>query len=418
MLVADLENSQEEEDVKTNLQVEEKSGSATMTLSQEKGKKDCENESTVAEDVSQKKDVLSEHKSDGAKIRVNGVEENTDDSVKNGVDESEGSEITTVNEKCKPKEETKEGILMKKEEQGENVLMKDVAENGDVTNEIAVSIRENPQPTSNLKEFNETFVLPLNNAIQDSGSMVCETEKAPNGKTQQNSSEVPVDKSEDVIGLEPPRPDANQNIALVLSEQHLSIKAPDPATTLEKELVIKSEEHQKQQQQQQHKVVDNTAQGSSSSSTSSDLVVQSSEQQSDAKTPEASRREQCKESQSSHDSVSIVVNSNHDGENDVDDLATTIDGMIEEDVADQMTNSAESTTQLTATVPTTDEDVMKTSAESQNSEETDNDLVENFNRNEQHNMAVQQTVESNEAAEEEDKMVQSFHLENDGNANL
>ena len=78
----------------------------------------------------------------------------------------------------------------------------------------------------------------------------------------------------------------------------------------------------------------------------------------------------------------------------------------------------------TSVLSETDEDVMKNSAESNNSEKVDslerlqtveiNNQADNFNRNEQHNMAVQQTVESNQDGNE---MVESFHLEN-GNMNL
>ena len=72
----------------------------------------------------------------------------------------------------------------------------------------------------------------------------------------------------------------------------------------------------------------------------------------------------------------------------------------------------------------TDEDVMKNSAESSGREKLDSleqlqtvemdNQADNFNRNEQHNMAVQQTVESNQDGNE---MVESFHMEN-GNMNL
>ena len=75
-------------------------------------------------------------------------------------------------------------------------------------------------------------------------------------------------------------------------------------------------------------------------------------------------------------------------------------------------------------VSETDEDLMKNSAESNDSEKMDSldrmqalemdNQADNFDRNEQHNMAVQQTVESNQDGNE---MVESFHMEN-GNMNL
>lgn len=83
---------------------------------------------------------------------------------------------------------------------------------------------------------------------------------------------------------------------------------------------------------------------------------------------------------------------------------------------------------LASEVSGTDEDVMKNSSESHDSEgmigtangigdeeETVNQ-VDNFSKNEQHNMALQQTVESNQGSVN-DEMVESFHLEN-GNVNL
>ena len=77
-------------------------------------------------------------------------------------------------------------------------------------------------------------------------------------------------------------------------------------------------------------------------------------------------------------------------------------------------------------VSETDEDVMKNSSESNDSDRVESlkqvhavevDCQEDdFNRNEQHNMALQQTVESNQSAGG-NEMVESFHMEN-GNINL
>ena len=76
-----------------------------------------------------------------------------------------------------------------------------------------------------------------------------------------------------------------------------------------------------------------------------------------------------------------------------------------------------------------EEDLMKKSAESNGSGKVDslqrvqtvemNNQADNFNRNEQHNMAVQQTVESNQGVDGMDgnEMVESFHMEN-GNFNV
>ena len=80
-------------------------------------------------------------------------------------------------------------------------------------------------------------------------------------------------------------------------------------------------------------------------------------------------------------------------------------------------------------VSESEEDLMKNSAESNGSEKVDslervqtvemNNQADNFNRNEQHNMAVQQTVESNQGVDGMDgnEMVESFHMEN-GNFNI
>ena len=86
---------------------------------------------------------------------------------------------------------------------------------------------------------------------------------------------------------------------------------------------------------------------------------------------------------------------------------------------------------IVSEISETDEDVMKNSAKSHDSEESVDavqqkrvvDVVEvdiqvdNFTRNEQHNMAVQQTVESNQREGDGKEMIQSFHMEN-GNSNF
>ena len=80
-------------------------------------------------------------------------------------------------------------------------------------------------------------------------------------------------------------------------------------------------------------------------------------------------------------------------------------------------------------VSESEEDLMKNSAGSNGSEKVDSleqvetvemdNQADNFNRNEQHNMAVQQTVESNQGVDGIDgnEMVESFHMEN-GNINV
>ena len=113
-------------------------------------------------------------------------------------------------------------------------------------------------------------------------------------------------------------------------------------------------------------------------------------------------------------------------------LENGIDNTLSENVSEVMLNhvsdvGATEDPQVSE-VSETDEDVMKNSAESQDSEdlaeavqqvhvvEADN-KVDNNCRNEQHNMAIQQTVASNEGKKDGNEMVESFHMEN-GNANL